>query len=98
MLAAIDSHSDVAMSMAMWAEYGHAHHEALKTAYESGMDRATIRKAGEIIHNLGGMQAMQMNYYVFFYFSPFRSAHDPEIHSAYRDLEYGWDGIGEWKA
>jgi hypothetical protein len=98
MLKAINGHPDTQLSMAMWAEYGKPHHAALKAAYESGMDPAVVRKAGETIHSLGGMQAMQMNYYAFSFFSPFQRAKDPEIRYAYKQLEYGWDGVGSWVA
>jgi hypothetical protein len=98
MQAAIERHPDVAMSMAMWAEFGKAHYAALKDAYESVMDPAVIRKAGQIIHDLGGYRAMQMNFYVFMHFSPFRFSDDPDIQYAYKQLEYKWDGVGDWVA
>ena len=98
MLGMIERHPDVALSMAMWAEFGKSHYAALKEAYESGMNRDIVRKVGTIIHNLGGMQAMQMNYYAFSYCSPFRHSSDPDIQYAYKDLEYGWDGVGNWVA
>ncbi len=98
MQAAIERHPDVAMSMAMWAEFGKAHYAALKDAYESAMDPAVIRKAGQIMHDLGGFRAMQMNLYVFMHFSPFRLSDDPDILDAYKQLEYKWDGVGDWVA
>ncbi len=94
----IERHPDVAISMAMWAEFGKPHHAALKEAYESGMNRDVIHKAGTSIYKLGGMQAMQMNYYAFAHFSPFRLAKDVELYYSYKALEYGWDGVGEWQA
>jgi hypothetical protein len=98
MQAAIEQHPDVAMSIAMWSEFGKAHYEALKAAYDSAMDPAIIRKAGQIIHDLGGCRAMQMNFYAFMHFSPFRISDDPDILYAYKELEYGWDGVGDWVA
>ncbi len=94
----IEGHPDPALSMAMYAEYGRPHHEALKKAYEAGMSREAIRKAGEAIYALGGMQAMQMNYYAFAAASPFRFANDFETYYGYQHLQYGWDGVGDWMA
>ncbi len=96
MQSAIERHPDVAMSMAMWAEFGKPHYEVLKAAYDSAMDPEVIRKAGQVIHELGGFRAMQMNLYTFMYFSPFRLSHDPDILYAYKQLEYKWNGIGDW--
>jgi hypothetical protein len=98
MIRLIRSHPDPDLSMTMYAEYGKPHHEALKAAYESGMDKKEIRKAGELINSLGGMTAMQMNYYAFSNFGPFRKSADPDIRYAYKELEYGWDGVGSWMA
>jgi hypothetical protein len=84
--------------MAMYVEYGKPHHEALKRAYESGMKADIVRQAGELIHSLGGMQAMQMNYYAFSVVAPFRASRDPDIQYAYKELEYGWDGVGQWQS
>ena len=93
-LSAIEKHPT--MSLAMYAEYGKPNHEALKNAYESGMDPKIVHKIGEFIYSLGGMQAMQMNYYAFATVAPFRYALDPDIRYAYKELEYGWDGVGYW--
>ncbi len=95
----IEDYPDFGLSMAMYAEFGRRHYEVLKAAYESGMKREAIRHAGQVIYDLGGMQAMQMNFYAFAHFSPFRNAkHDPDVFYAYKELEYGWDGIGQWAA
>lgn len=96
MQKAIEQHPDVAMSMAMWAECGKAHYTVLKAAYESAMDPAVIRQAGQAIHDLGGFRAMQMNFYVFFHFSPFRYAKDQDLFYAYKSLESEWQGVGDW--
>jgi hypothetical protein len=98
MLRLIEGHPNMELSMAMWAEYGKVHHAGLQEAYESCMNPSIIRKVGETIHDLGGMQAMQMNYYVFANFAPFYQSPDPDIRYAYKELEYGWDGIGPWLA
>jgi hypothetical protein len=98
MIRLIDSHPDQGLSMSMFAEYGMSHHAALKAAYESGMDKHEVRKAGELINSLGGMTSMQMNYYVFSNFASFRNSADPDIQYAYKELEYGWDGVGSWVA
>ena len=62
------------------------------------MDPAVVRKSGMLIDSLGGMQAMQMNYYAFAAVAPFHLASDPDIRYAYKELEYGWDGVGNWVA
>ncbi len=98
MQAAIEMHPDIAMSIAMWSEFGRPHYAALKDAYESAMDPVVIRKAGQTIDRLGGYRAMKMNFYVFMHFSPFRTSDDPDIRYAYKQLEYGWDGVGDWVA
>lgn len=98
MISAIEKFPDMGMSMAMYAEYGKAHHDHLKKVYESEMDDEICKKAGEAIYSMGGMQAMQMNYYVFYYFSPFAKSRDPDIQGMSRQLESAWDGIGEWQA
>ena len=94
----IERYPDATLSTAMWAEFGRLHHAALKAAYESGMNRDIVRKAGIAIKNMGGMHAMQMNYYIFAHFSPFRLSNNPDIQYAYKQLEYGWDGVGDWTA
>lgn len=96
MLNKIEKHPDTSISIAMWCEYGKPHHMLLKEVYESGMNKEIIRKAGEAIYKLGGMRAMQMNYYAFMHCSPFRHSENENIVFAYKDLEYGWDGIGDW--
>lgn len=96
MIKRINEHPDASMGMAMFAEYGEAHHEALKAAYESGMKRDDIKRAGQIINNMGGIHAMRMNFYAFMYYSPFRQSRNEDLYYAYKQLEYGWDGIGDW--
>lgn len=98
MIDAIEKFPDVGMSMAMFAEYGKPHHNHLKKAYESGMNQSVCKEAGQAIYDMGGMQAMQMNYYAFYYFSPYSKSRDPDIQGAARWLEAAWDGIGEWQA
>ncbi len=98
MIKCINNHPDASMGLAMFAEYGEAHHEALKAAYESGMTRAAIKQAGERINSMGGVHAMRANFYTFMYYSPFRHAKNEDLYYAYKDLEYGWDGIRDWMA
>ena len=98
MIRLMEDYPDLVLSVGMFAEYGRPHHDALKAAYESGMSRAAVRACGQKIHSLGGIQAMRMNYYALAHFSPFRLSTDPDIYYAYKELDYGWDGIGGWLA
>ncbi len=99
MIDSIDNHPQMQLGLAMYAEYGKFNHDCLKAIYESGMDEKVAREMGQKIYNRGGMQAMQMNYYVFNHYSPFSKARDQEL---YYDgstlLQYLWDGVGEWQS
>lgn len=97
-IAAMVKFPDQAMSMEMYSEYGRTHHNLLKKAYESGMDPSVCKEIGQAIYKLGGEQAMRMNYYAFYYFSPFAKSHNPDMFGAVRQFEYAWDGIGTWQS
>ena len=98
MIQLIETHQDIELSMSMYAEYGEFNHECLKTIYESGMNRILAREMGQKIYDRGGIEAMQMNYYVFTQYSPFIRATNREIYyNGITCLEYIWDGIGKWQ-
>lgn len=98
MMDYIDNHPQMQLGMAMYAEYGKFNHECLKAIYDSGMDTTIAHEMGQKIYNAGGLQAMQMNYYVFNHYSPFSKSRNQEIYyTGSTILQYLWDGIGDWQ-
>ena len=87
---------DMAHSMAVVAEYGQANHRWLKAIYDSKLDKVVAKEMGQNIYDAGGFQAMQMNYYAFQIVTPFRKSRTHEIYGASNQLQYLWDGVGDW--
>jgi len=76
------------VTMKWWSEYNEAHHERLRTMYDSCLDKVTCEVAGKAINAAGGFEAMQACFYVLANWSgtPFISR-----------VKTFWDGIGQWK-
>ena len=50
-------------SLEQYAEYGEINHALMKEIYEHIFDKNLIKQHGERIHSIGGMTALQQNYY-----------------------------------
>jgi len=89
----------------MWnAELGETQHALLKRIFDSRVDPAAVREAGNTINELGGMDAMRANFYIYCHFIGERLKdmgltfeQFAELHQVNaRKIEFLWDGIGEW--
>ena len=79
------------------AEFGEYNYNCLKICYENILDDAICKKMGQLIHARGGFTAMQENYETFKYLSPLAQSLNIAIRTAYKCLEYSWEGVGEWR-
>ena len=95
--------SDHQLAMMMWAEYGNMNHDCItaiykhladtKTGKDGDMwpDRSAIKEHAQRIYDRGGMQALQMNWYVLRMFVA------KDVAAMYVDSHL-FDGVGEWQA
>lgn len=94
----IKTHPDKLLASDMENNYTFFAHQLLKNIYENISSSEVIYNCGKILNFNGGLSRMQMCYYVFANYSPFRNAKNLDIYYAYKNLEYTWDGIGDWIA
>jgi hypothetical protein len=78
------------------AEYEENNHNALKLIYESNIDETISKNFGNLLYEKGGFNAMQANYKIFAYCSPFSDS-PPQVRVNVILLSWHWDGIGKWK-
>ncbi len=94
------------LGLPMDAEYGANNHYWLAEIYRKFDDKAAVKRLGTLIHNGGGMRALQMNYYALNYVvrdlvqnsttaSDYEKRQARALTSAY--VNYGFEGIGAWK-
>ena len=91
----------------MWAEYGEYVHKWYEKIYNNFENINTIKIAGEIINRRGGFTTMQKSLYAFLKImihlvtnSPTNYSHHEQIiltKYIFKQIEYKWDGIGDWK-
>ena len=81
--------------MDMFAEYGEFNHEALKTIYESNIDKTIAHELGLRIAKRGGIRALCYNCMAFMRCSPLASPYSRNmvIAANARMLEFAWSGI-----
>ena len=83
----------------LYSEYGKMHHEYCKAIYENSTNKDLIVQMGKRIFNLGGMQALQANYNILRYFTPFSESDNSEIRSWGKIIEfYFMDVTPKWMA
>ncbi len=94
----IRSNPDRQLACNMENSYTFYAHQLLKRIYENISSSKIIYECGNVLNFNGGLTKMQMCYYVFANYAPFRFAKNKDIYYAYKNLEQVWDGIGEWEA
>ena len=88
----------------LFAEYGSENHYLFVDIWNNVDNRDLIRKAGERINELGGLQAMQANYYTLL--DVFRNLYKDELDDPHVGIAWdimrclingAWNGVGEWQ-
>ena len=88
----------------MHSEYGYTNHKLLKEIYENIEDTEIIKKNGEQIDGLGGIQTMEYNARAFHEGLIYLMNEKARTKFEKQDmvsvmklqLQEGWDGVGEW--
>ena len=81
------------------SEYSMFAHASLAVIYQDWTNPDTgnrLRKLGQKIHDMGGINAMQGVFYVFCQAGPFSTSKESYIALQYKLLEIAWHGVGEW--
>jgi hypothetical protein len=88
------------------AEYGEYAHDLLKAVFESKHDSATVKNAGRVMFQKGGMQSMQCNFYNYAVVIGNMCQNNDVCEARYKKwwadarvvINKAWDGIGGWMA
>lgn len=83
----------------LYAEYGDLNHFCCKIIYENPTNKDLIVKMGKKIYERGGMTALQSNYHVIRYFTPFWESSNLVIKSYARMFDFYFTEVtDEWRA
>ena len=94
--------------MDMFAEYGEFNHNMLKKIYEDCDNESLIKECGRRIHQRGGTTAMTYNLYALLKIMLYLMKQNNKIYThgetivlakhIFKQCEWKWDGIGDWKS
>ena len=78
-------------------DYNEEIHLICKRIYENITNEKIVRECGQILYDKIGFRGMQACFYVLNLYSPLAASTNKEIRHCTVDIQYDWDGIGEWK-
>ncbi len=81
----------------VYSEFGFFQYECSKIIYENIYNSQTVQDMGESIYRKNGLAGLQAVFYMMCWFSPFKEATDEEIKNAPKQIQYMWDGVGNWR-
>ena len=69
----------------------------IKSIYEEWSDKIEVRKAGNELYEMGGMDLMRKAFYLLANWSNFRFSGNANLNGIFKGyIEYNFNGVGEW--